>query len=351
MSLPIRHVVIRDHQLNQLQEDVWSKKFVDAYIVNNGTREPIKIRYRGGHTREYPKRSFEIVKDNQTYHWNAEYDDPSMIRNALSFQFFQWIGVPSPQTRHIRLYMNERSLGVYLEIEAVDRSFFNRRKIPIQSIFYAINDNANFHLNDPETKRRKDSLFDGYELVMGGDKSRRQLQTFIARLNSLSGKKLYSFLSGNLDIDNYLKWLAGAVYTGNYDGFDHNYALYRHRVRKVYRIVPWDYEGTWGRNCYGKPCGSNLVRITGYNHLTKKLLEYSKVRKRYKKILENIWRNTFTTKRIMPVVDQLHSNISPYIYRDYERKWSYSTFQGEPDFIRNYIVERRRLVASELTKL
>ncbi|GIP35743.1 CotH kinase family protein [Paenibacillus sp. J2TS4] len=351
MSLPIRHVIIRDPQLDLLQKDVWSKKFVDAYILNQDSREPIKLRHRGGHTREYPKRSYEIVMDKETYHWNAEYDDPSMIRNALSFQFFQWIGVPSPQTRPVRLYMNGQNLGVYLEIEAVDRRFFRRRGISVQSIFYAINDNANFGVIDPDTSRRKHSLFDGYELILGGNKSRLQLQSFISKLNTLSGQRLSTFLSSNLDIENYLRWLAGAVFTGNYDGFDHNYTLYRHKSRGIYRMVPWDYEGTWGRNCYGKPCGSDLVRITGYNHLTKKLLEYPRVRKRYKAILEDILKTHFTTRRIMPVIHQLHSKISPYIYRDHGRKWSFSTFHGEPDFMRNYIVERRKLIAKDMTRL
>lgn len=351
MSLPVRHITIRDQQWEQLQEDVWSRRFVDAYLLNDRSRERIKLRFRGGHTREYPKRSFEMVAGGKTFHLNAEYDDPSMIRNALSFYFFRRIGVPSPKTRHCHLYLNGRSLGVYLEIEAVDRSFFKLRSIPVNSLVYAVNDNANFSLLDSETKARKKSLAEGYETVLGGDSGMKHLKSFIAHLNALPSAKLYAYLKKNLDIDNYLKWLAGAVLTGNYDGFDHNYAFYRHKTKKKYRIIPWDYEGTWGRNCYGKPCGSDLVRIRGYNHLTKKVLEFPAFRKKYKKLLRRLLASEFTTAKLMPVAKRLHADISSYIYRDNERQWTYSTFSSEPGFIRNYIKERRQLIKKSLSSL
>ena len=43
-----------------------------------------------------------------------------MIRNALSFQFFNMMGVPSPRTKHMWLEWNGYPHGVYLEIESVD---------------------------------------------------------------------------------------------------------------------------------------------------------------------------------------------------------------------------------------
>jgi spore coat protein H len=140
------------------------------------------------------------------------------------------------------------------------------------------------------------------------------------------------------------------VLTGNYDGFDQNYAIYRHKPTGLYRIIPWDYEGTWGRNCYGKNCGSNLVRVKGYNRLTEKLLSAPDNLRKYKRILTEILDHTFTEKVLMPVVWQMHSGIAPYIYRDRTRKWPFPLFVGEPHFIRNYIRERRAIVLSEISR-
>ncbi|NOU87457.1 spore coat protein CotH [Paenibacillus sp. LMG 31460] len=349
--IPTRHIVIQDQQLRKLNEDVWSKQFVNGVLISNGKSVPLKVRYRGGHTREYMKKSYEIVYGGKTYHLNAEYDDPSMIRNALSFRFFQRIGVPSPQTKHFELKLNGESLGVYLELEAVDKNFFRKRKISAQSLFYAVDDDANFELFHPETKRNKKSLFEGYEQIMGLSTERKELSAFISKINKLSGKPLAQYLQTHLDIDNYLRWLAGAVFTGNFDGFDQNYAIYRHKPTKLYRIIPWDYEGTWGRNCYGKACGSDLVRIKGYNALTEKLMSFKSVRRRYKQILASILRTSFTRKQISPMIAHLHGTIAPYMLNDYNRKWPYTEFRGEPEFIMNYIKERREIIKQEMEKL
>ncbi|UKS29175.1 CotH kinase family protein [Paenibacillus sp. HWE-109] len=349
--IPTRHIVIQEQQLRKLNEDVWSKQYVNGVLISKGQRGAIKVRYRGGHTREYAKKSFEIVSGGRTYHLNAEYDDPSMIRNALSFRFFQKIGVPSPQTKHIHLKLNGVSQGVYLEIEAVDKNFFQFRKIGVQSLFYAVDDDANFETFHPETKKAKKTMFEGYEQIMGLSSEKKELRRFIAQINQLSRKPLAYYINSQLDVDNYLRWLAGAVFTGNFDGFDQNYAIYRHKPTKLYRIIPWDYEGTWGRNCYGKVCGSDLVRVKGYNGLTEKLLGIQSARLRYKQILSSILRSSFTWKQIGPIVEHLHGNIAPYMKEDSYRKWPYSEFKGEPELIRNYVQERRLIIKQELKKL
>ncbi|WP_426448608.1 CotH kinase family protein [Paenibacillus sp. S-38] len=353
-ELPVRHLLIEENELKQLEKDVWSDRFVRCRLAAGRGRSSAKVRYRGGHTRGYPKRSYEVVCGGRTYHYNAEYDDPSLIRNALSFQIFEWIGVPSPKTRHVHLMLNGQSLGVYLELEGVERPFFRKRGIGVQSLFYAVNDDANFSLKATDSSRRKSSLFSGYQQMMGLPAERRRLVLFIRRLNAggmAGSKELQRYLALRLDIDNYLRWLAGAVLTGNYDGFDQNYALYRHTRTGRYRIIPWDYEGTWGRNCYGRDCGSDLVRIRGYNLLTERLLQFASVRRQYKLLLQRLLRTTFTVNRVLPVAREMHAQIRPYVQRDTQRKWSFSTFDGEPEFIRRYIEERRKLIAEGIKEL
>ncbi|NOU96064.1 spore coat protein CotH [Paenibacillus sp. LMG 31456] len=351
MEWVTRNIIISPKQFELLQKNVWSPNYVQAYMVIQGKRELIKLRYRGGHTREYPKKSYEIVLKGKTYHYNAEYDDPSMIRNALSFQFFQWIGVPSPKTRHCLLKINGYNMGVYLEIEAVDKAFFRKRGIAVQSLFYAVNDNATFGLYNSDSQDKKTSLFQGYERVIGKQTDVKQLKAFILKINTLKGKQLSLYLDQRLDIDNYLRWLAGAVFTGNYDGFDQNYAVYLHKTRFKYRMIPWDYEGTWGRNCYGKQIGSDLVKVTGYNELTRSLLAFPLIRKKYKNLLNHILKQHFTVKKIAPVVKLMISRISPHIHVDSTRKWALSVFDGEPDLIRSYIIERREIIKEALKKL
>jgi len=348
MTIATRHLYIRDKDLRTLEADIWSNEFVPAYMLHQNAHVPIEIRYRGGHTRTYPKRSFELARGETTIHLNAEYDDPSMLRNALSFQFFERIGVAAPRTNHCHLILNGRSLGVYLEIEAVDRQFFARRSIPVRPLFYAVNGNADFALKNRLSGQRKEPLYKGYTLEMGEDADKERLAAFIRKLNALGDKRLYAYIASRLDIGNYVRWLAGVVFTGNYDGFDHNYAIYEYGPRKRYRMVPWDYEGTWGRNCYGEKISSGMVRVKGYNKLTAKLMSYDYVRNLYKKTLKRIMRDTFTVGKIMPAVMDMHERIAPYIANDRGRKWTYAQFENEPAVIETYIRERRAIITEAI---
>lgn len=351
MALVEYHIVIDASERERMQKQIWSGTFVRGRLLYGGRNVPIRVRYRGGHTRDYPKKSYEIRIGGKTYHFNAEYDDPSLMRNALSFRFFQSIGVSSPYTRHCLLRLNGQSQGVYLQIEAVNRAFFRRRSIPAATLVYADNDSANFSRISPQTGKTKQTLFEGYKQMIGSRAGRLKLQRFIDRLHRLRGKRLRSFLRRRLDIDNYLRWLAGAVLTGNYDGFDQNYAFYEHKRTGRYRIVPWDYEGTWGRNSYGLPCASDLVRVDGYNALTEKLLADPTVRRRYRDLLDRLVSVEFTESSLMPVVHRLHAAIREDVRRDSTRQWSFAVFDGEPEWIRRYIRERRRVVQRELTRL
>lgn len=351
MGLPVRKVQVTKAAWELLQKDVWSDDYVDAELVHQHGIEAVKLRYRGGHTRNYPKKSFEIKQEVGTIHWNAEYDDPSAIRNALSFEFFRWIGVPSPVTQHCRLELNTEDLGVYTEIEGVDRRFFACRNLSCDTLIYAANDDATFGLTYLDTGKLKKSLFDGYERVIGRQSDRERLERFIFDINVLPSRKLPGYLDAHLDIDNYLRWLAGAVCTGNYDGFNQNYALYASRAEGVYRFIPWDYEGTWGRNCYGKRCDSGAVRIRGYNTLTAKLLGIKSITRAYGRIVAEIVEQWFTPARLEPEIERWMTSIREDVLADDKRRWSASKFDTEAQIFRTYIRERRDLLVRSIASL
>lgn len=351
MTLPIKELRLRESASFALEKNLWIGRYVSATLDDGSQVAPVKVRYRGGHTRSYPKRSYEVLNNGVFTHYNAEYDDPSMIRNALSFAFFNKIGVPAPKTRHVRLFVNGRPAGVYLEIEGVGRPFFRRRGIAADALFYAVNNDADFGMYDSDSGERKSSLLSGYEHRFGGPAEKSKLAAFIRNLGEDDSARAVRRTLARLDVDNYLRWLAGAVLTGNYDGFEQNYAIYRSRRTGRYRMVPWDYEGTWGRNCYGRVVDSNMVAVTGYNRLTRTLLEQRSIRARYARLLRSLINGPFTERRLMPLVDTMLSRLAPHVREDDSQKWTYREFTGESSRIRAYIRERRERIRAELSRL
>jgi spore coat protein H len=348
MKLPARMLQISPSAERRLHSG--EDEFVPAVLRTGRSPERVVVGHRGGHTRHYPKKSYEIRIGSRTVHYNAEWDDPAMMRNALSFYFFERLGVPSPRTRHVTLFMNGVSQGVYLEIEGVDRSFFTKRRVKVGGLLYAVNNNANFRLND-EFDSPKASLASGYETVIGGSEERRRLASFVERIHSLSGRSLENYLATHLHIPQYLRWLAGAVCTGNYDGFEQNYALYRRSGSLRYQISPWDYEGTWGRDCYGEESSSRTVRISGYNGLTEKLLKDPVIRRRYKRLLQYTLQKHFTKASLEPVIRSMHAKLAPSLLEDRTRRHSSREVLSDPEVILTYIKKRRAYILSELAKL
>jgi len=351
MSLPVVKLSLTESEAMALERNLWTDRYTIASMKADGKKERVKVRYRGGHTRDYPKRSYDVVRNGETVHYNAEFDDPSMIRNALSFAFFPMIGVPAPRCRHVLLYRNEHPQGVYLEIENVGKPFFRRRGISASALFYAINNNADFGVLHPETGTPKPSLLAGYEHRFGGAEEKKRLSEFIRGIHEMTGSRQAAFLQQKLDLDNYLRWLAGAVLTGNYDGFEQNYAIYRHAKTGKYRMIPWDYEGSWGRNCYGEIQDDDQVPVTGYNQLTLKLMEHRPFRLMYRNILREALKGPFTERKIMPLALKMLAEIAPHVREDPLRRWSYRDFLGEADLIRRYIQVRRHIVVHEMEKL
>jgi spore coat protein CotH len=52
--------------------------------------------------------------------------DPSMLKERLSMQLFERLGLPASREAHTRLYVNDQYLGLYAIVESVDKDFLKR---------------------------------------------------------------------------------------------------------------------------------------------------------------------------------------------------------------------------------
>ncbi|MFN3410500.1 MAG: CotH kinase family protein, partial [Limisphaerales bacterium] len=116
-----------------------------------------------------------------------------------------------------------------------------------------------------------------------------------------------------LDVDGYLRWLAVAVFVGNRDGFVHNYALLLDRVTDRFRIIPWDYDATWGIDIHGRPARLDRVPLTGWNKLTHRLLSVRSYRKRYRSILVDLMEGPAAPDRIGERIDRMRAEVEGWI--------------------------------------
>jgi spore coat protein H len=357
-KIPQYKLFINPSDLRELEWTIWIDDPIPAQLMLDGKRLDIVISYRGSHIRDFSKKSYQIsfykpkkYKGANLIHLNAEFKDPSLIRNKLSFDFFSEIGVLAPQSRHIFLTQNGKAEGIYLEIESVDENFLKKRNLPNGSIFYAVDGDANFSLMSDLDKETKKSLELGYERKYGTRADDHYLQEFIYKINTIPQSEFSRKIPKYVNVDKYLRWLAGIIFTSNYDGFVHNYALYRNGDNGLFEVIPWDYDATWGRDVDGKLMEANYVPIDGYNTLTARLLAVDGFRKQYQRLLIDIMNHQFTVEFMKPKVEKLLTLIRPYVLQDPYKKQHINDFDLELGFITKYIQERRRYLYGKLAKL
>jgi spore coat protein H len=344
--------------LKELKKDIWNDEPVPGLLTINNKKYDVDIVYRGSHIRKLKKKSYNIsfykpsnFQGSSEIHLNAEYKDPSKLRNKLSLDFFSDIGVLSPQSRNVFLILNGHKEGVYLELESVDENFLKRRNLPNGAIYYAVDGDANFSLISDLDNETKKSLELGYERKHGTDEDDIHLQTFIYKINTLLKAEFEREIVRHLDVDKYLRWLVGVILTQNYDGFVHNYALYRNGETGLFEVIPWDYDATWGRDVNGKIMSEDYVRIQGFNTLTARLLDVDVFRKKYQKLLQEILSKQFTVSYMKPKVEQLYTLLHPNLEIDPYEKDRIENFKNEPDFIFRFIELRNNYIRSKLNKL
>ena len=350
-------IFINPKMLNQLNRDIWVNDHVPAVLKIGNEQYSIGLAYRGNVIRKKKKKSYNIifqkpftVNGAHEIHLNAEYNDISLSRNKLSLDFFDQIGVISPHSKHVLLYINGFCKGIYLDIESFDQFLLQKKKLPMGPIIYATNYYANFSLLSPKKKLKSD-LLEGYTLKYGEKDDLSSLEDLVTMTNTLKNDEFEAEITKVLNVDEYLTWLSGVVCTQNFDGFIHNYALYRNSETNTFEITPWDYDGTWGRDLHGKPLEHDFIPITGYNTLTSRLLYFANFKKKYCDILSSILDHEFTVETQASRITPLFESLKPYIHLDPYLNRSSEIFDKEKDYILKFIQKRNSYLKQELIKL
>lgn len=349
-----------------LGEDPWARLplgHIDGVLRwDGGPPLPIAARIRGAHTRRFPKKSLQIDFTKQhlpdgppeghrvrRIHLNADYVDPTLMRSRLSFRLFELLDVPAPRCRHAALTVSKAFAGVYVALESVDSDFCRRRGWQPGPIYYAINRNANFGLVSPFSRTLKHPLDLGYKTVEDADTA--PLRQMVMEINLAAPRAFPRIVERWVDIPEYLRWLTVAVFVGNRDGFVHNYALWLNPGDRQFRIIPWDYDATWGIDVHGRPARLDRVPLQGWNKLTSLLLMHNRYRHLYRSIFTEALNGPLSPEAVGSVVDTISDEIAPWVDKDRHKIGKADGFPAGVSALKRWGEKRRALLLSELAAL
>ncbi|MGL6104636.1 CotH kinase family protein [Romboutsia sp.] len=252
------HIEISEKDWKDMLDNASDEKYHSANItVNDTTLKNIGIRTKGFSSlksvssSDSERYSFRIKLDKYVdgqnlnglgeFVLNNNFQDPSYMREYLSYKALEKLGVNVPKTIYSKVYINGELFGFYLAVEAVDDSFIDRiSDDDAKDVKLYKADGENSTLVDEKS-------LSGFKLSNGKDDNMAGLKKLVTAINSIKdGNK--GDIESVFDVESFLKSIAVNTVLGNYDSYSgskaHNYFLLEEDG--VFKYIPWDYNMAFG---------------------------------------------------------------------------------------------------------
>ncbi len=330
LTLPLYKLTMDQSSLDALNGNPWSNRTFPAIVEVEGDLYTCRVRYRGRSGRDLPKKSWKIYYDDDSpfgrseINLNSEYRDRSLVRNHIAMKLNRFVGQPAPDTRFVSLIVNDTYMGVFLEVEQVDREFLERRELGFGTLWKAIAHGARF---TPFT-RNEDYNYN-YESKITGAGS---LDSLIARFTYISyaGNDQFRRNIGDLiDIQNFLYYFAIQYVLASYDCFTKNFYIYR-RPDDRWLLIPWDCEASLGNDWRGEWIDYADRKYTGMldqQAVMQRLIAIPEYRARFLSIIDEIvaYGFPYLSQRTAEVFDEIRHDA----YLDTAKRGSNAEFEQE----------------------
>lgn len=252
---------------------------------------------------------------------NNNYSDASYMREFLTYELAESVGLPTPGFSYVNVYVNDELWGFYLAIEQIDEAYLARNFDTTTGALYKAEmmgsgTDLMWLGNDPDS-------YSG--LVKKSKKSNDKL--LINMLDELNNGSDYEKV---LNVDNVLKYVALNVAASNMDSYlgsnKQNYYLYEDNG--IFNVLPWDYN-----MAFGGLGGSNLLideptqGALAERPLIAKLLEVDEYKEKYHQILSDMMNGYLKEENFTSKVEELQELISSHVKNDPRPFFSYEEYE------------------------
>jgi spore coat protein H len=351
--------------LTAMQQKAFSNETVPATFITEGlVHEDVRVRYRGAWARSWPKKPIKIFFGKETpfeeqrcLNLNSGWRDPALVRECLAYHVYQVCGAPAPEAGMVRLNVNGKFWGVYVQVEQPDQGFLKRLGFKGASVYKA---DSRSNQADERDLGNEAAFRRHYEKQTKKQESYDDLMVFCRELAQTSD--VHDFFTRRVDIDKYINYLAAMVLTQNWDGFNKNHFLVHDRKGSgKWFPVPWDLDRTfgdhwnWGFHETRLPIflgTASAPGVTGWNRMQDRFLSEPRFRARLLQRLDELLQTEFTPEKLFPVLDQLEEQVRADAALD-RRRWPGPTPELREGIkgVKQYIQGRRAYLARELQLL
>ncbi|MEH6346282.1 MAG: CotH kinase family protein [Bermanella sp.] len=268
------YITLADDDWQDIIDNAEDKEDHTASVTyKNVTLENIAFRTKGNSTLShvatiqegstgYSRFSFKIdtneyisgqkLLNMKKLNFNNNYNDPSYMRETISYNVMRELGLAAPRTSFVNLYINDELHGLYTMVEQVNDEFLEDNFSNSNGDLYKPDDADNEGLvgHDLVWIDAAYASYTAVELKTNEDTTENTaLMSFLYEINNGSD------YDSVLDSDAMLRYLAASTVMSNLDSYQgtlsHNYYLYEQDG--LFSIIPWDFNESFGTFTMG--CG------------------------------------------------------------------------------------------------
>ncbi len=301
-----------------------------SYYGYPGVKKSFKLKFDKFHEEQ---RFYGLKKTNL----NNSFKDPTMLREKVYLDFLRGRSIPAMRANHVRLLINGELWGLYVQVEQVDKIFFQG--------YYGDDEDGNLFKGDPHGTMEwlgpdPEPYKHNYELKTNEEEDDwSDLIHLIDVLNHTPIEMLQDSLGANFDAPVFLEFLAANNLFVNLDayiGTGHNYYVYHRQSDDRFVHFTWDCNEAFGNFNYGMP----LWQIYSLDPhwlppsppprprpLVERIWEIYDWDRSYLRWIATMLRENFIADSLHARIDELADMIRPYVYEDMNKMFTNSQFE------------------------
>ncbi len=372
--LPIWHLQADPKLLEEMFANSEDRITIAGVIEVDGESHDTEFRVHGGASRGFPKKSLrfnlqgsELSGGESNIILRAEYNDKSMLRTWLGYELFRnGSFLPTPSSEYVHLRLNERYYGLMHRVERIDKRFL---------AVHGLNDDGNLYEADPPSElavpggnltplESEADYFRTYQWHAGPG-AWADLIRFIEFTLLLPEAAFELVIADEVQLNEYLRYLAVMAVIQNHEHIRKNYYLYRDPEGPVtgWLVLPWDLDLTFGHlwseidDVLDERIISDADLFVGeyaperfgyFNQLTDRVLKHPDLRKRFLLLVAQLLESAFTEEFVEERVQYALCLLEPDLLADNAKRASNSEFLDRVAELGAFVRDRRAYVESVL---
>ena len=281
---------------------------------------------------QYEKKKMFAGVDTLTLNNNKQ--DGSRVHQLVGYQFFRAAGLPASHCNLALVSVNGKSLGVYSNVESLDKHHFRRAFKSAKGTLYE-GTVCDFHVHSLVRFERK----------FGSKKAIASIKNASIALDS-DDRSILGKLGRYLDLDRFYRYWAAEVLVGHWDGYvsnKNNYFVYFDSKSERLHFLPWGLDQlATDRNMFWRQGFDPPKSIKADAAIPRRLYKNPEARKKYFVAMRSLLDEVWDEEKLVAQIDNLQAMINPHrIEKSFWSRRHASTFQ-------KFISRRRAEILNEI---